>query len=386
MRKLHRVSAHVLNVSDSTNWFFVALQDDAGRTTWGEASINGWEPLLQAACERVRPNLEGQTLDTALQRLRPHAQSPGGLVANAVVSALQQALLALCAADQGIPVHARMGPLRRAGVPVYANINRATTVRTPQGFVDTALRAQAQGYRRFKAAPFDGLTPALCATAEGHRRLQHGVACMRALREALGPEAWLMVDCHWRFDEARAMQALEALAPVGLHWLECPLAETHAHWAATRRLRAAANAQGMLLAAAETQVGLASFQTLFEEGLYDVVMPDVKYCGGPLEMLRIAEAAQREGVGFSPHNPTGPVCSWYSLQVAAVAPECAMLEIQFDESPLFGALCGDAHPPVAGGMLAVPDGPPTGPGVDAELLAAHPYRAVPPGIDSLPFA
>lgn len=385
MPKVQRVSAHVLNVSDRTNWFFMALRDDTGRTAWGEASINGWEPVLLAACERIRPDVEGQTLETALQRLRPHAQSPGGLVANAVVSALQQGLLALCAADQGIPVHARMGPRRRTQVPVYANINRATTVRTPQGFVDTALRARAQGYRRFKAAPFDGLTPALCATAEGQRRMLHGVACMRALRDALGPEAWLMVDCHWRFDESLALQALEALAPVGLHWLECPLAETHAHWAATRRLRAAAHAQGVLLAAAETQVGLASFQMLFDEGLYDVVMPDVKYCGGPLEMLRIAEAAQRAGVGFSPHNPTGPVCSWYSLQVAAVAPECAMLEIQFDESPLFGQLCGDAHPPVADGMLVVPDGPPQGPGVDAALLAAHPYRVVPPGIESLPF-
>lgn len=385
MRTVHSVSSHVLNVSPRTNWFFVAVQDDAGHTAWGEASINGWEPVLQAACERIRPDVEGQPLDTALQRLRPHAQSPGGLVANAVISALQQALLALLAAGQGQPVRSLLGPLRRAEVPLYANINRATTTRTPQGFVDTALRAHAQGYRRFKAAPFDGLTPALCASPEGQQRMLHGVACMLALREALGPDVWLMVDCHWRFDEALAMRALEELAPVRLHWLECPLAETHSHWPATRRLRAAARAQGVLLAAAETQVGLASFQTLFDEGLYDVVMPDVKYCGGPLEMLRIAEAAQRHGVGFSPHNPTGPVCSWYSLQVAAVAPECAMLEIQYDESPLFAQLCGDAHPPAQDGRLVVADGPPAGPAVDTGLLAAHPYRAVPPGIESLLF-
>jgi hypothetical protein len=38
------------------------------------------------------------------------------------------------------------------------------------------------------------------------------------------------------------------------------------------------------------------------------------------------------------------VCSWHSLQVAAVVPECAMLEIQFDERPLFMRLTGDAHP------------------------------------------
>jgi galactonate dehydratase len=124
---------------------------------------------------------------------------------------------------------------------------------------------------------------------------------------------------------------LHELAPAALHWFECPIAETHAHWPAMRRLRAATREQGVLLAAAETQVGLASFQTLFDEALYDVVMPDIKYCGGPLEMLKIAHRAAEHGVLFSPHNPSGPVCTWHSLQIAALAPECAMLELQFEE-------------------------------------------------------
>ena len=51
-------------------------------------------------------------------------------------------------------------------------------------------------------------------------------------------------------------------------------------------------------------------------------------------MLRIAQRAAEQGVGFSPHNPTGPVCTWQSLQVGLVAPVCDMLELQFDESAL----------------------------------------------------
>ena len=115
------------------------------------------------------------------------------------------------------------------------------------------------------------------------------------------------MDGHWLFAGAQARKAVQALAQARLYGFECPIAETHAHWAATSRLRAAANAQGVLLAAAETQVGLAAFQTLFDEGLYDVVMPDVKYCGGPWEMLRIAERAAAQGVQFSPANPSWPV-------------------------------------------------------------------------------
>ena len=183
--------------------------------------------------------------------------------------------------------------------------------------------------------------------------------------------------------DVSTLQALQALAPARLHWFECPIAETHAHWAATRRLRAAANAQGVLLAAAETQVGLAAFQTLFDEGLYDVFMPDVKYCGGPWEMLRIAERAAAQGVQFSPHNPSGPVCSWHSLLVAAVAPVCDMLEIQFDESPLYDALQAGPSLPMEDGQLPVPVQAGSVLGVQPALLAAHPYQAVPPGIETL---
>ena len=148
-------------------------------------------------------------------------------------------------------------------------------------------------------------------------------------------------------------------------------------------MRAAANAQGVLLAAAETQVGLAAFQTLFDESLYDVVMPDVKYCGGPWEMLRIAERAAAQGVQFSPHNPSGPICSWHSLLVAAVAPACDMLEIQFDESPLYDSVQAGPSLAMEGGQLPVPVHAGSVLAVQPALLVAHPYQAVPPGIETL---
>jgi len=192
----------------------------------------------------------------------------------------------------------------------------------------------------------------------------------------------LMVDCHWRFDEARALLALHALAPAALHWFECPIGETHAHWPAMRRLRAATREQGVLLAAAETQVGLAAFQTLFDEALYDVVMPDIKYCGGPLEMLKIAQRAAEHGVLFSPHNPSGPVCTWHSLQIAALAPECAMLELQFEESALYEQLLKGPPMSTQGGGLSLERAYGQSLAMNTQLLQAHPYQPVPPGIET----
>jgi galactonate dehydratase len=384
MSTITRIEAQVFNVSAKTNWVFIAVTAADGRTRWGEASLIGWEPLLVTATRELALEWEGRPLVDAQAGLRVSPQSPGGLVFNSVVSAVQQALA--CLLDGSVPgapaAPELAGPLLRRSVPLYANINRATRQRTPQGFVDTALRAQAQGFSRFKAAPFDGLTPALCATPQGQALIAHGVECMLALRQALGPEAMLMVDCHWRFDEARAMQALQALAPVALHWFECPIAETHAHWPAMRRLRAATREQGVLLAAAESQVGLASFQTLFDEALYDVVMPDIKYCGGPLEMLKIARRATEHGVQFSPHNPSGPVCTWHSLQIAALAPECAMLELQFDESDLYDAVLDGAPLSTQGASLSLERPYGQSLGLNMQVLQAHPYQPVPPGIET----
>lgn len=383
MNTLARIETHVLNVSPKTNWVFLSVTDNTGAVGWGEATLTGWEPMLLAAVRHMSGDWLGLTLTQAAAQLRASPQLPGGLVANTVVSATLQAVASLMAAEQQVAPHAVLGVAHRSKVGLYANINRATLVRTPQGFVDTAVRAQAQGFAAFKAAPFDGLTPALCGTPEGADRIRHGIDCMLALRDALGPTARLMVDCHWRFTESAALQTLKDLAPARLHWFECPVPETHAHWPATRRLRAAANAQGVLLAAAETQVGLAAFQTLFDEGLYDVVMPDIKYCGGPWEMLRIAKRAADHGVQFSPHNPSGPVCTWHSLQVASVAPECDMLELQFDESPLYDEVLQAWALGATSGQATVPITPGFAPTMNTGLLLAHAYKKVPPGIETL---
>jgi galactonate dehydratase len=88
-------------------------------------------------------------------------------------------------------------------------------------------------------------------------------------------------------------------------------------------------------------------------------------------------------VQFSPHNPSGPVCSWHSLLVAAVAPVCDMLEIQFDESPLYDSLQAGRGLQMEGGHLHVPVQAGSVLGVQTAVLAAHPYQSVPPGIETL---
>lgn len=370
------------NVSAKTNWFFVIVETTDGRRAAGEASLNGWESALAACTAQQALALTGLDVHAALARVRCAPQSPGGLVVNAVISALDQALVSLAAEAAGQPLAVWLGGVQRSHVPAYANINRATLDRSPAGFAASVRAAQARGFHAFKLAPFDGVTPANCASTEGARLIAAGIERIQSVRDAAGREARVMADCHWRFDEARALDTLRALRDVDLFWFECPVAEEHAYWPALRRIRSAANGMGVRIAAAETQIGDATFKELFAAGLYDVVMPDVKYCGGVREMLAISQSAARAGVAFAPHNPTGPVCTVASLHVAAAAPECLMLELQVGESPLYDALVSARHPPVRDGGFDVPDTPGLGVEIDTALLARHPHRDVPFGIET----
>jgi galactonate dehydratase len=49
---------------------------------------------------------------------------------------------------------------------------------------------------------------------------QLGIACIEAVREAVGPDVAVLVDVHSRFTIRGATQLLERLQPLKLHWLE----------------------------------------------------------------------------------------------------------------------------------------------------------------------
>ena len=264
--------------------------------------------------------------------------------------------------------------VRRNRVPVYANINRRTVERSPEGFAASARAASVAGHVAFKLAPFDEVTRAVCAAGNGGRAMLPGLARIAAVREAVGPDARLMVDCHWRFDEATAMLLNEAAAKLGVYWIECPLPEVDGSIPALTRLRRQCGALGMRQAGLEQSIGWEVVRPYCEAGAYDVVMPDVKYIGGVHELQRVASACADLGVAVSPHNPTGPISHAFSLQVSATLGAFDRLEMQFDESPLFDALVGAPFGPITEGHATPPTGPGLGVALSDALLEHHAER------------
>jgi galactonate dehydratase len=300
------------------------------------------------------------------------------LIASSIASALEQALTDLRAKAAGVPVHALLGKAVRKAVKVYANINRGARDRSPAGIARAACDAVDAGFGALKIAPFDGVYWADQDANAIRNRTRAGIDRVYAIREAVGPDIEIMVDCHWRFDEAATSQLIHDLGGVQLFWLECPISESPDCFTALKRVREQTNAAGTKLAGAERQIGISGFMPFLEDRLLDIVMPDVKYAGGYAEMLKIAALCARRGVAFSPHNPTGPVCNLASMHLCAVAPAFLILEHQLAESPLYYDVVGGYRPKLVDGCFELPDTPGIGVELDDAVLRAHPYQRLAP--------
>ena len=66
--------------------------------------------------------------------------------------------------------------------------------------------------------------------------------------------------------------------------------------------------------------------TVSEQGLVDVIQPDVTHVGGLKELLKIAAIAEAYGVEVAPHNPNGPVGTAAAVHAAAAEPNLLLLE------------------------------------------------------------
>ncbi|HEY2817514.1 MAG TPA: mandelate racemase/muconate lactonizing enzyme family protein [Casimicrobiaceae bacterium] len=364
---IEEVRWHTLQVTPKTIWSFIEVIDALGRIGTGEATLTGHESEMRALLDQYKHAAVAHTpAQVDLGAARNAARS---LPQFAVISALDQAASDLAAQQQGICVSAMLGERRRDRVPVYANINRGIAERTPDGFAAHARRAVEDGFSVLKIAPFDGVE--LYGDNDKHvdgNLLDAGIARIAAVRDAIGPERDLMVDCHWRLNRSIAEAVLRATEPHRLYWLECPIPETPEMMVTLRELRSLANDRGVRLAGCEEISRVQGFMPFLDADVYDVMMPDVKYVGGMREMLDVARAMQRHGVGFSPHNPSGPICHAASLQICAVTPELERLEMQYAETPLFDALVHAMIPRPVNGEIAVSDDPGVGVQLDPAVM------------------
>lgn len=361
--KIAAVSCFVAQISPKTCWTFLEVRDGDGRVGTGEATHFGSEDSLREFAGVWDQRLTG--LPAEPEALAPWFDSPpSGLPERAVLSAIEQALWDISGQRSNQPVADLLGDRIRDVVPLYANINRGTVDRSPEGFVAAAGQAVDAGFDHVKIAPFDDVGE---GKIDDEALFSAGLERIEVVSAAWAGRARVMIDCHWRLDEARTIALLDKAAALGLYWIECPLPETEAHFTALGRIAAHAKSVGVRLAGMEHGLSSQDFQPYIDNRIYDVLMPDVKYCG-LLALRTIADTAAAAGIAISPHNPTGPVCHAASVQVSAILKNFLMLEFQFGESPLFFDLV-DGAVAFEGSSAPVLRAPGFGVSLNPEILA-----------------
>lgn len=319
-----------------TVWLIVRLRTDQGLTGLGEASdAFGFLNTTRENAARMHTELQrffGLIQGKSVLEIEGYRQNAfplaatGGLISATACSAIEQALWDLAGQALGVPAYELFGGKVRDALPVYANINRVTQPRTPAGFAATAKRALAEGFRAVKGAPFDGFPKPGAPATEVRSAVDQGIACVGAMREAIGPDVQLMVDCHSFFDVPLARSVAAKLEQYNLAWYEEPVAPEH-----IQQLLEIRQSIRQPMAAGELLFRVKGFEPLCRTRAVRVVMPDVKHCGGLLEMTRIAAMAEADGVEVAPHNPSGPVSTAANVQIGVGMANFRLLELQWGE-------------------------------------------------------
>ncbi len=367
--KIESLALRRVSVTRRGAWLFVQVRTDNGLTGLGEASHGGDDALVAHLIEsRIAPFLTGRDprdVEPFFARFRGLGSSRAGATA---LSGVEQALWDLAGQATGQPVWRLLGGRLRPRLWVYANINRSTWERSPEGFATNARQAVARGFKAVKLAAFDDVPKAL-DTPEAYATIETGIERVLAVREAVGQQVQVLLDCHGHFNVAWAIRVARRLEPARLFWFEDPVPQADLHGQAQVRRDIE-----QPLAAGEAFFGREPFWTSLTRDALDVAMPDVKHCGGIAELRRIAALCETAQVQVSPHNPSGPVAMAATVQAVAGLPNFTVLEYAFGEVDWRESLITPAER-IVDGFYEVPDVPGIGVRLDEDAVREHAAEA-----------
>ncbi len=350
------------------NWVFILVRTDAGLTGYGEASIRSHEQAVVAAVNDMARYLEGQDpfrIEDHWQMLYRGFHWRGGPILLSALSGIEQALWDILGKSLGVPVHALLGGPCRDRIRAYAN-GWFGDASTPDEFARRAADTVARGWTALKWNPFR-------SADRWQRRDQFhdAIACVRAVREAVGPHVDLLIETHGLFEAPMAQRVLTALEPFDVFFVEEPLPPEN-----VQAMAALKRTARVPIAAGERRYTKYGFVDLLEQHAVDVIQPDVCHCGGILELKKIAAMAEAHYVGVAPHNSGGPIGTAASLQIDACTPNFLIQECDPWDVPWRDEILTHPVEVLDGGYFTIPARPGLGVELDEKVALAHPYQPV----------
>jgi L-rhamnonate dehydratase len=270
------------------------------------------------------------------------------------MSGVEIALWDLVGKATGQPVYKLLGGGFRKSFRAYASILFGDT---PDETERIGRQFAGQGFRAVKF----GWGPMGQSEASD-------IAHVRAARQAIGPDAELMVDAGLCWDTATAIRRSKHFEPFNLTWLEEPLHPDNV--AGYGRL---VSQSPIRIAAGEEICDVAEFRQMMDVGGIDVVQVDVTRVGGLNRSRRIGwDSAERHRLCVNHSYKTG-INIAASLHFVAALPNTHYFEYCVEQGALRQTLTRQRFP-VVDGEIRVPEEPGLGIELDEAVVERYGVR------------
>jgi galactonate dehydratase len=348
-----------------TNWVFVKIQTDEGIQGIGESTLEYKEHAVAGAIKDLERFLLGKDpsrIEDIWHSIYRDAYWRGGPVLMSALSGIEMALWDIKGKQLDVPVYELLGGKVRDAIPCYAN-GWFAPARRPDEFAAKARDAVAAGFAALKWDPFGSAYRSI-----SRKELDDAIACVTAVKEAVGSSAELLIEGHGRFDVATSVRIAQALEPFGILWFEEPTPPDSLDALAEVKRRSR-----VPIAAGERLYSRWEAARFLELRCADFIQPDPSHIGGIGELKKVAAMAEAFHIAVCPHNPSGPVANAASLQLAACVPNFQYLETMASDVPWRRDVCPESVR-FENGQMTIPTAPGLGVDLDEAAMAAHPYK------------
>ena len=273
----HRITHHELIVTR------LATDEQHDGVGWSYTVGTGGTGVAALLSDYLLPQLAGMDpapIERIWQDLWKATHDVGGGIARLALASLDIALWDLRARAVGQPLCTVLGGTP-APVPAYGSgVNLHLALPDLLAQVE---RWQSRGYAAFKIKV-------------GHDDPEQDVERVRAVREAIGPRARLMVDANQKWTAAEAAQRVRTLEPFDPFWIEEPVIADDVPGNAWVNAHVRPP-----VALGENVHSTYQFAGYLRENAVDIVQPDVARVGGITEWMKIAHLAQAFNRPVSAH-------------------------------------------------------------------------------------
>ena len=193
-----------------------------------------------------------------------------------------------------------------------------------------------------------------------HDAAQDPLAAVRLVEQArrdVGPDCPLMIDAWMKWTVADTLAVAGEVQAHNVAWIEEPLPPDDLAGYAELRDRCQ-----IPIAGGEHEFTAAAFAELIDHRLHQVLQPDVCWCGGMSELVKIYQHAARAGLRVCPHRGA----EIWGLHALAALDSQPLAE---SGRPWMTWVGG--QPPIIDGFIQVPDAPGFGVIINESRLAVH---------------